>query len=88
MPELKAELDQNNIMYLGPVCAISYGFWTKRPVRSIADLKGKKIMATGEHSLLMKSFGAVPVSMVSTEAYPAMEKGIVDGGLANPGLRQ
>ncbi len=85
MPELRAEFDQNNMMYLGPLCAISYGFWTKQPVRSIADLKGKKIMAVGEHTLLMKAFGAVPVSIVSTEAYPALEKGIVDGGLANPG---
>lgn len=84
-PEMKAEMDQNNIVYLGPLGVASYGVWTKRPVRSIADLKGKKILASGEHSLILNAFGAVPVAIVSTESYSALEKGILDGGLANPG---
>lgn len=85
MPELKAELDQNNIMYLGPLGVVSYGVWTKRPVRSITDLKGKKILASGEHTLLLNALGAVPISIVSTESYSALEKGVLDGGLANAG---
>lgn len=84
MPELKAELDAYNMMYLGPLGTVSYGIWMRRPARSIADLKGKKLVSVGEHNPLLKALGAVPVSIVSTEAYQALEKGIADGALANP----
>ena len=85
MPELIAELDQHNIMYLGHTTNISLGVWTRRPVRSIADLKGKKIACAGEHAIVLRALGAVPVTIISTEVYGAMEKGTADGGLANPG---
>jgi TRAP-type C4-dicarboxylate transport system substrate-binding protein len=85
MPELIAELDQHNIMYLGHTTNISLGIWTRRPVRSVADLKGKKIACAGEHALVLRALGAVPISIISTEVYGAMEKGTADGGLANPG---
>jgi TRAP-type C4-dicarboxylate transport system substrate-binding protein len=85
MPALKKELDANNIMYLGQVTNISLGFWTKQPVHSIADLKGKKIVIDGDRARVMKDLGVTPVAIISTEVYPAMEKGTVDGGTANPG---
>jgi TRAP-type C4-dicarboxylate transport system substrate-binding protein len=85
MPALKKELDGNNIMYLGQVTNISLGFWTKQPVHSIADLKGKKIVIDGDRARVMKDLGVIPVSIISTEVYPAMDKGTVDGGTANPG---
>ena len=85
MPEIKAELDKYNIMYLGHTVNISVGFWTRRPVHSIAELKGKKIAGSGPHIVLLKALGAVPLSIISTEIYEAMQKGTADGGLANPG---
>jgi TRAP-type C4-dicarboxylate transport system substrate-binding protein len=85
MPALKKELDSNNIMYLGQVTNISLGFWTKQRVRSIADLKGKKIVIDGDRARVMQALGVTPVAIISTEVYPAMDKGTVDGGTANPG---
>lgn len=85
MPELKAELDQHNIMYLSYVCNISAGVWSKRPLRSIADLKGKKLVTQGEQATVVRAIGAVPITIISTEVYEAMSKGTADGGLANPG---
>jgi TRAP-type C4-dicarboxylate transport system substrate-binding protein len=85
MPELKAELAQHNIMYLSYVANTSAGIWTRRPIRSLADLKGKKIASQGDAATLLRSLGAVPLNMITTEVYQAMEKGTVDGGLANPG---
>lgn len=83
-PELKAEFDMNNIRYLSPLAVSSYGIWSRFPVRTIKDLKGKKIVATGEHSRVAKAIGAVPVSIVATEIYTALERKTVDGALANP----
>jgi TRAP-type C4-dicarboxylate transport system substrate-binding protein len=85
MPELKAELDQYNIMYLGYVTNTSAGVWSRRPIRSLAEMKGKKIVCSGEQATVLRALGAVPITMVSTEVYQAMEKGTADGGLANPG---
>lgn len=62
---------------------------TGTPVRSIADMKGLKIRASG--SVLpnsVKALGAVPVSMPASDAYEAMERKVLDGiALAVPSVR-
>jgi len=59
--------------------------WTsKKQVRNLNDLKGLKLRAIGNHAVLLHALGGVPVAMNSTEVYQAIEKGTLDGGLANP----
>jgi TRAP-type C4-dicarboxylate transport system substrate-binding protein len=84
MPEFKAELDRYNVRYISFYQNSSYGLWANKSVHTIADLKGKKIRAVAEQATLMKELGAVPVSMVVTETYTALQRGTVDGSLANP----
>lgn len=59
------------------------GFYnSKRPVRSIEDMKGLK-MRTMESPVLVESmnaYGAKAVAMALTEFYSAMQQGVVDGG--------
>lgn len=54
---------------------------TKKPVKSPADLKGKKIRVMEATVWLnaMKAFGAAGVPMSFTELYSALQQGIVDG---------
>lgn len=85
MPEIQAELDKQNIMYLGNVNNITFGYWTKVPIRKISELKGMKIVAVGQRAKLVEALGSVPVSIISTEIYPALDKGTADGAIANPG---
>ena len=85
MPEVKAELDSMNMRYLGPLTNNSYGVWTKnKQVRTLADLKGLKLRAVGNHANLLHALGGVPVSMPPTDIYQAIEKGTLDGALGNP----
>ncbi len=85
MPEVKAELDGLNIRYLGPLTNDSYGVWTsKKQVRNLGDLKGLKLRAIGNHANLLHALGGVPVSLGAPEIYQAIEKGTLDGALANP----
>ena len=85
MPEVKAELDGLNMRYLGPLTNNSYGVWTKsKQVRTLADLKGLKLRAVGNHANLLHALGGVPVSMAPTDIYQAIEKGTLDGALGNP----
>ncbi len=85
MPEIQAELDKLNIQYLGNVNNITFGYWTKKPIREISQLKGLKIVAVGQAAKLVEALGSVPVSIISTEIYPALDKGTADGAIANPG---
>lgn len=52
---------------------------TKRPVRSMEDLKGMKIRSTGLSAKVVEALGAVPVAMPQPSTYEALQKGVVDG---------
>jgi TRAP-type C4-dicarboxylate transport system substrate-binding protein len=84
LPAVKAELGKYNVRYLSFLLGSSYHIWTNKPVRKITDIKGKKIRGVGGQDILLKELGAVPVSIVSTEVYTALERGTIDGSLANP----
>jgi len=85
MPEIKAELDKMNMRYLGPLSNNTYGVWTsKKQVRGLNDLKGLKLRAIGNMANVLAALGGVPVSLGAPEIYQAIEKGTLDGALANP----
>ncbi len=57
---------------------------TKKPVRSLEDLKGLKIFSGGGiFADLTKALGAVPVMLMPAEFYDAFSKGVVDGFLGH-----
>jgi len=56
--------------------------FTKVPVRSLEDLKGLEIRATGLSAITLKQLGANPVAMPQSDAYEALSKGVVKGNLA------
>lgn len=69
------------------------GFWTNgenllymrdTPVRSLADLAGKKIRVPSRNAgLLIEAWGATPVSMPVTDIYNAMQTGVLDGAFVD-----
>jgi TRAP-type transport system periplasmic protein len=76
------EFSDVKVMYL---MAVGPGFlYSKKPVRSLADLKGMRIRATGPTAEAMKAMGAVPVAMTMPEVYESLSKGIIDGQIAPP----
>ncbi|MCD6306959.1 MAG: TRAP transporter substrate-binding protein [Deltaproteobacteria bacterium] len=52
---------------------------TKKPVRTLADLKGMKIRATGLSAKVVKALGGVPVAMPQGDTYESLQKGVVEG---------
>ncbi|HBF43495.1 MAG TPA: C4-dicarboxylate ABC transporter substrate-binding protein [Desulfobacteraceae bacterium] len=52
---------------------------TKKPVRTLEDLKGMKIRATGLSAKVVKALGGVPVAMPQGGTYEALQKGVVEG---------
>lgn len=56
--------------------------FTKVPVRSLSDLQGLEIRATGLSAKTLELLGATPIAMAQSEAYEALSKGMVKGNLS------
>jgi len=73
------EFDDVKVLFLHGAAP---GFiFTKKPVKSMADIKGLRIRANAENAPIVKALGAAPVTMPVTEAYDALSRGVVDGTL-------
>ncbi len=74
-----AELADVKLLYVhahGPGILAS-----KKPVRTLEDVKGLKIRATGLSSKIAACLGGVPVAMSQGETYEALQKGVVEATL-------
>lgn len=76
-PQLQSEFQGMKLLWLavhGPA-----GLHTKFECNTLADLQGKEIRYPGSLTPFGKALGVVPVSMPMSEAYVALEKGVVKG---------
>lgn len=74
------ELDDVKVLYLhahGPGL-----LHTKKPVKTLEDLKGMKIRATGLASKIVSALGASPVGTTQPETYDALRTGVADGAMS------
>jgi TRAP-type C4-dicarboxylate transport system substrate-binding protein len=74
-----AELDDVKVLYVhahGPGILAS-----KKAVKSLADLKGLKVRATGLSAKIVEALGGTPVAMSQPETYEALAKGVVEATL-------
>jgi len=79
-PRMTAAYTDNNNVYLGATIGIDdYMIMTKFPIKSLADLKGKKIAAPGPAINWLSGTGAVGVSGNLTTYYNELKTGVYDG---------
>jgi TRAP-type C4-dicarboxylate transport system substrate-binding protein len=52
---------------------------TKKPVKTMEDLKGMKIRSTGFSAKVIEALGGVPVAMPQGATYESLQKGVVEG---------
>jgi TRAP-type C4-dicarboxylate transport system substrate-binding protein len=74
-----AELKDVHVLYAhahGPGILAS-----KKAVKSLADLKGLKVRATGLSAKIVEALGGTPVAMSQPETYEALAKGVVEATL-------
>lgn len=57
----------------------------KKPIYTMEDLKGLRIRCTSMGKPMIEAWGAIPVALPMSEAYVALQKGIVDGIQTNWG---
>jgi TRAP-type C4-dicarboxylate transport system substrate-binding protein len=83
MPEMqKVMRERHGGMVLGTFTWPEQNFYCKGDIKSIADLKGKKVRVQGASQAdLVKGLGGSAVTLPFGEVVPALEKGVVDCGI-------
>jgi len=79
-PQFRKSWEDNGLEYLGGAIGIDdYLLMTKFPIKTIEDLKGRKIGAPGPAVNWLKGTGAVGVSGNLTTYYNELKTGVYDG---------
>ena len=83
MPEMqKVMRERHGSMIVGTFTWPEHNFYCRGDIKSIEDLKGKKIRVQGTSQAdLAKALGASAVTIAFGEVVPALEKGVVDCGI-------
>lgn len=74
----KEELERFNCVYAGSHDSTSNNAMGKKPLRNLADMKNLRIRCMPALGRILKEFGAVIVSVPVTEAYTALDTGMID----------
>ena len=72
-----AQLDLVSFLY-GPVPCEPMG-WFKKPIRTVADLKGMKFRTAGLAVDMFNELGMSTVQMAPADIVPAIDRGVLDG---------
>lgn len=78
--QLQDALAKQNLVYLGNFTTTSVQFECAKgkEIRTVADLKGKRIRATGVYTKVLRDLGANLVNMTYDEVYQALDSGLLD----------
>jgi TRAP-type C4-dicarboxylate transport system substrate-binding protein len=76
---MQEEMRQQNLHPLFWHVLDPYYMICRTPVRTLADLRGKKIRSYGEDvPRLYQAVGAVPINLLPAELYESLQKGTID----------
>jgi len=83
-------LTKKNIFKLFAGGVIFEFLWTRdKKVQCPDDMKGLKIRVSGKiQAKIVKSMGAIPVTLPSAELPQALQRGVIDGAIINPWTAQ
>ena len=77
--EAVAQWKKSGVIYGGGYSTPPYNLMCRTAIKSIADLKGKRLRTAGAAlSRWAESIGAIPVNVPSSEMYQGVEKGTLD----------
>ena len=81
---LRANYAKQNIYLLRQLPCLACVMTSRKPVATVADLKGLKVRATGMVGEMLAAAGATVSYFPGPEIYGALEKGIVDAAVYGP----
>jgi TRAP-type C4-dicarboxylate transport system substrate-binding protein len=81
VPAFAAEWTKHNTVFLGAQVADTYHLVTKFPVKSIEDLKGRKLLAPGAIASRVQGLGVTAVDAGLPVFYNMLQTGVADGAV-------
>ena len=83
--ELGSDAEKDGFRPLGAFTAGTRNFYSKTPINTVDDLKGKKfrVQAGPTNVKMMDAFGAAATPMSFGEVYSALQQGVIDGAENN-----
>lgn len=84
LPSFTQQYDKFNLIRLGGTGADSFELLTTFPVKSIDDLKGRKIGTAGAALAWLRGTGATPVQSNMMEYYNSTKNGVFEGFIVFP----
>lgn len=78
--DLQASLARQNMVYLTGYSSTGVQFECggKNAIRTVADIKGKRIRAAGNYGKVLHDLGASVVNLSASDTYQALDTGLVD----------
>lgn len=73
------EFEAKGVYYVASAASAPSRILTKKPVYSVDDLRGLKLITHGIPTETAKLYGFTPINISFTETYTALQQGIVDG---------
>jgi len=70
--------DYGIVNHLSGNTGAQMGGWFRKPIKSVADLKGLKFRIGGTGGQVLSKLGVVPQQIAAGDIYPALEKGTID----------
>src|SRR5690625_5723612 len=68
---------ENEFVFFQTMATDSYDVFSREPIRSVEDFKGKKVRINGKSERpFVEALGAVPVSIPVEDIYEAFDKGM------------
>jgi len=81
---VRSNYAKQNIYFLRHLPCLDTVMSSKKPITSVADLKGLKVRATGLIGEMLAAAGATVTYFPGPEIYGALEKGIIDAAVYGP----
>ena len=81
VPAMNAAWRRNNAVYLGGQVADAYHIVSKTPLTSVAELRGRKVLASGPAAGWLKGTGATPVDAGLPLYRGSLESGAADAAI-------
>jgi TRAP-type C4-dicarboxylate transport system substrate-binding protein len=79
VPAMNEAWTAQNVKFLGASALDTYHLLTNFPVRTVEDLRGRKILAPGPSATWLEGTGAVAVDGSLTTYYQQIQTGVADG---------
>ena len=83
-PYFQKEWSSQNAVYLSATTSDSYQLFTKFPVKTLEDLKGRKLLAAGAVGTWVEGLGATFVNSGIPAMYNALQTGVGEGVVLIP----